>query len=130
MTTNTNRQNASVGRISELQIEAERLRAEAIANMIIAAASGIGRLFSLIVRLGKRGVASLQRRREADRIVRELSRMTDRDLADIGLGRGDIMAVANGSFVRPARPVAAAGVVDLRPVEKPETSDVELPRAA
>ena len=31
----------------------------------------------------------------------QLSRMSDRDLADIGITRGDIYAVSNGTWVNP-----------------------------
>ena len=36
-------------------------------------------------------------------VSRELSAMSDRQLADIGIARGDIDAVVHGRFVRPAR---------------------------
>lgn len=39
-------------------------------------------------------------RREAARITRELSGYTDRELAELGLGRGDIPDVAQGLFGR------------------------------
>ena len=37
---------------------------------------------------------------ERSRARRELQRLTDLELADIGLSRGDIDAVARGDFVR------------------------------
>ena len=40
------------------------------------------------------------RRRKRNRIIRELSAYSDRELADIGLVRSDIRDVANGTFRR------------------------------
>lgn len=40
--------------------------------------------------------AKLQHRRMVKRTIKELSACTDRELADMGLTRGDIYAVANG----------------------------------
>ena len=38
--------------------------------------------------------------RQQDRVARELSLLSDRELADFGLSRGDIPAVARGEFRR------------------------------
>ena len=38
---------------------------------------------------------------ERSRARQELTRMTDLELADIGINRGDIDAVVRGDFVRP-----------------------------
>ena len=40
----------------------------------------------------------LKARSQYRQIVRELSGMTDRELSDIGLGRGDIEDVARGTY--------------------------------
>ena len=40
------------------------------------------------------------RRRERRQVIRELSAHTDRQLADMGITRGDIRAVAAGTFRR------------------------------
>lgn len=125
MTTKTNFQDAPIGSISKLQIEAQRLRAEAMADVAHALFTGIARLFAPLVRLGKRTVSSLERRHAVDRIYRELSQMTDRDLADIGLNRSDIMAVAEGTYRRHTAPV-----VELRPAAKAAEHEAELARAA
>jgi uncharacterized protein YjiS (DUF1127 family) len=42
----------------------------------------------------------INERRRISRIARELNRYSDRDLADMGMTRGDIPAVARGVFPR------------------------------
>ena len=42
---------------------------------------------------------SLQARKKHRQTIKELNQLTDKDLADIGLCRGDINAVAKGSVV-------------------------------
>ena len=44
--------------------------------------------------------------------VRELSQLSDADLRDIGLCRGDIRSVANGTFYKDASPELRARVSD------------------
>jgi uncharacterized protein YjiS (DUF1127 family) len=129
MTTNTNVRGVAPASISDLQAEAQRLRAEAMVDVVFAVARAIGSVFAPLVRLGKRTAASIERQRQSDRILRELSYMTDRDLADIGLNRSDICAVADGTYTRPSARVAEP-VVTLRPVAKEEAAEAELPRAA
>ena len=41
-----------------------------------------------------------EQRRKIDRITTELNCYTDRELADLGLSRGDIHSVARGTFRR------------------------------
>jgi uncharacterized protein YjiS (DUF1127 family) len=41
-----------------------------------------------------------ERRQQYLKTVRELSAMSDRDLADIGIRRGDFHSVAKGTFIR------------------------------
>jgi uncharacterized protein YjiS (DUF1127 family) len=125
MTTNSNFHDAPVWQINRLLMDAQRARAEAMAGVVVALGRGIANLFAPIVRLGKRTASSFEHQREANRIHSELSRMTDRDLADIGLSRGDICAVAEGKYRRQAAPLAA-----LRPVAEAAPVEAELPRAA
>ena len=125
MTNKNNDYTAPYGELSALQIEAQRLRAEAMADMMFGISGSVRSLFRAFVSIGKRTAESLERRRTVGRIFGELSRMTDRDLADIGLCRGDILAVSEGTYRRDTAPV-----VDLRPAAKVETEEVELPRAA
>jgi uncharacterized protein YjiS (DUF1127 family) len=40
----------------------------------------------------------IQERREQARTMRELSRLSNHDLHDIGICRGDITSIANGTF--------------------------------
>lgn len=40
------------------------------------------------------------RRRQVSQVVRELEACSDRELAELGLARGDILAVAHGTFRR------------------------------
>jgi uncharacterized protein YjiS (DUF1127 family) len=55
----------------------------------------------------KRQVAALRRN-----TVRELSQLSDADLHDIGLCRGDIRSVANGTFYKDASPELRARISD------------------
>lgn len=50
--------------------------------------------------LGLSVVRSIRRWREHGRVLNELQSMDDRQLADIGLSRGDIESVAAGRFER------------------------------
>ncbi len=45
-------------------------------------------------------VHAVRRWQERDRVMNELQSMDDRQLADIGLSRGDIESVASGKFDR------------------------------
>jgi uncharacterized protein YjiS (DUF1127 family) len=125
MINKNNDRTAHVGDLNALQIEAQLLRAEAMVDTMHSVGRGIRSLFRALVQMGKRTAVSLERKRMVDRIFGELSRMTDRDLADIGLCRGDILAVSDGTYRRD--PVS---VVKLRPVAKADTAEAELPRAA
>ncbi len=67
--------------------------------------------FGALAVFAKRVVNSVRRNLERTAIARELSALTDRELADIGLTRADIPAVAEKSATVPAGPgpVAAFG---------------------
>jgi len=52
--------------------------------------------FSGIANWFKKLDAAIQRRREIKTTIRQLSALTDRELNDMGLARGDIWAVAHG----------------------------------
>lgn len=75
----------------EIIADARRIRAEAAASLIRLAVARIGALL-------RRAFATVAAWRERQRITIELQAMSDRDLADIGLCRGDIAAVAEGSY--------------------------------
>ncbi len=49
---------------------------------------------------GSSVVRAVRRWREQGRVLNELQSMDDRQLADIGLSRGDIESVASGRFDR------------------------------
>lgn len=51
-------------------------------------------------RLLSRLLRALHTARQQDRVARELSLLSDRELADFGLTRGDIPAVARGELRR------------------------------
>ena len=74
---------------------AEALRAQAIADMFINALNG---LRSLVKTAWAKVVAYRGYRATVD----ALSAMSDRELSDIGIARGDIPAVARGIDPRPA----------------------------
>jgi uncharacterized protein YjiS (DUF1127 family) len=126
---------ASHEEMQRLQIEAQRLRAEAAVDTIFAIGHAIAWVVSPVVRLGQRAAAGLARQSKIDRIYGELSRMADRDLADIGLGRGDIQAVAYGTYRRDvdadlASVVRLDAVAKSRPAVDTVPVSEELPRAA
>ena len=77
---------------------AHRMRAETLAM-----------LMGVLVAKLKAATAPLRRWRERQRIANELNRMTDGELADIGISRCDIAQVAAGTYVderiRPTRRV-------------------------
>jgi len=52
----------------------------------------------------------IQHRKRYERAVQELSRLSDRELADIGITRGDIYRIAKGAI---AARQAVSGVVEL-----------------
>src|SRR3546814_12529097 len=74
---------------------AEAMRAEAIANAIFDGAVALRNL-------AKAAAAKVSGYFEYRRTVDVLSGMTDRELDDIGITRGDIPAVARGVHPRPA----------------------------
>lgn len=65
-----------------------------------------------------------RRRRE----LAELMRLEDRDLADLGIARGDFRAIVDGTYSReadafahaPARPLSFVRDEDIAPVPRPE----------
>jgi uncharacterized protein YjiS (DUF1127 family) len=51
-------------------------------------------------RLAQRVERALAERRQVRQLARELQMCSDRELGDMGLSRGDIPAVVNGTYVR------------------------------
>lgn len=69
--------------------------------------------FGALAVFAKRIVNSVRRTVELSAIARELAALNDRELADIGLDRADIPAVAQRSVTVPAQPSLAAAFVEL-----------------
>lgn len=101
---------------------AEAMRAQAIADMTIDAVEG---LRNLIKGATAKLAAYLEYRRNYD----VLSGMTDRELDDIGITRGDIAAVARGIDPR-NKPVAVGGDALTRRLALAEAFDQETEVAA
>jgi len=113
--TNSSTRGTSLAReIQRIEIEAQLARAEAISDAVAALGRGIGNLFGALVRGVRRIPAAIAKQHEADRIISELSRMSNRDLADLGIARSDIAAIAAGTYARPEErhvPTAAPQLV-------------------
>lgn len=75
----------SMDEVSRLTAQANAMRARAVVDLVARAASGLKTLF-----------ASVLEGRDNARVFAELQAMDDRLLHDIGITRGDIIAVANG----------------------------------
>lgn len=79
--------------LRQIEIDAARLRAEAIADTIVAAGRLVARAWDAV---SVRFAAA----REAGRVRRELGALSDRELLDIGIMRADIPAIAAGIYQR------------------------------
>ena len=55
---------------------------------------------TIFMQLSRRWQRAQAQRRETARIIRELETHSDRELAELGLNRGDITAVARGTYRR------------------------------
>ena len=89
--------------ILETHLKANKLRAKAFAEFSNAFANGVVALFV--------GVAKwFSSKAQKSRVMSQLYSMDDRALADIGLTRGDIEGVLNGTWIReplqPLQPIA------------------------
>ena len=69
--------------------------------------------FGALAVFGKHVINSVRHNLERTSIARELAALTDRELADIGLGRNDIAAVAERSVTAPKAPSLVAAFGDL-----------------
>ena len=105
--------------LTKIQLEANRLRAQALVNTVAAVKSGIVKLFAGTVKW-------MKARNERNRVLDQLYSMSDRNLADIGLTRGDIYAVVNGTMIRePLEPVPANIAFIKKPSAKSAVSTTE-----
>lgn len=95
---------------------AEALRAQAIVNTITDVIEGVR---GLVQRIRVRAAANAEFRRTFE----VLSAMTDRELDDIGICRGDIPAVARG--IDP-RPQAAEVYPVTAPARRPAQAEAEV----
>ena len=84
----------------EMHSKANKLRAKAFAQLVNFVASSIVALFA--------GTAKwLKSKSQNRRVMGQLYSMDDRSLADIGITRGDIERIANGTWARePLQPLA------------------------
>ena len=105
--------------LTKIQLEASQLRAQAMVNTVAAVKSGIVKLFAGTVKW-------MKARNERNRVLDQLYSMSDRNLADIGLTRGDIYAVVNGTMIRePLEPVPANISFIKKPAAKSAASTTE-----
>lgn len=82
--------------INDPIVRAQVMRSQAIAHALIEVFATIGEIFRPVA-------ANISKYMEYRRLYATLSEMTDRELDDIGLCRGDIDAVARGHDPRPQR---------------------------
>lgn len=92
----------SAAQMETLLLEARRMRDAELARQVLGLARGVGRVLSVIGST----LASWPRRRATYESLRSL---TDRELADIGIARGDIARVFEPDFVLPGRPANDQG---------------------
>jgi uncharacterized protein YjiS (DUF1127 family) len=86
--------------ILEMHLKANKLRAKAFAQFVNLVAISVVALFAGIAKWFNSKVQS-------SRVMNQLYSMDDRALADIGLTRGDIESVLNGTWARePFQPLA------------------------
>ena len=85
-------------------VRAQVMRSQAVAEHIVAAASAIAGAFRAVA-------GNVNKYLAYRRIYETLNAMSDRELDDIGLCRGDIGAVARGHDPRPQREAYLAAVL-------------------
>lgn len=81
------------------------------ANAAEVAARATG--FAALGLFAKRAVNSVRRTLERAAIARELAALDDRELSDIGLGRGDISRVAEASVAQNGEPTLGGAFVEM-----------------
>ena len=90
--------------ITDPIVRAQVMRSQAVADAIVEVFAKVGEIVRPVV-------AKISRYMAYRRIYNTLSEMTDRELDDIGLCRGDIRAVAQGHDPRPQRESYLADVL-------------------
>jgi uncharacterized protein YjiS (DUF1127 family) len=68
-------------------------------NSIVRAPHGIGSAFSRLAKPATRAAHWMRERSQRRQVINELDRLSDRELADIGLARGDIRSVFIGAAI-------------------------------
>ena len=96
----------SPNEMHKIMDDARQLQAEALRDAFVALARGVGAVGRRILAWLRQSVASIGEAAAARESYEQVSRLTGRELADIGLTRGDIAGVAAGIHRRPA-PAAA-----------------------
>jgi uncharacterized protein YjiS (DUF1127 family) len=76
----------------DIELAARRTRPETIASALMRAAAAIGQAVSGLM-------AAIRDRHARRKTYAELMALTDRELSDIGLSRGDVPGVANGMLM-------------------------------
>lgn len=101
--------------IAKIEAEAHRLRAQAFADFVGGFASNIATLFSYTVQWVAK---EIKRNRERN----ELYALDARSLADLGITRGDIEGVVDGTYIRRLYQPAPTNVTVLKQ-PKAETTE-------
>jgi uncharacterized protein YjiS (DUF1127 family) len=92
---------------SPAQTEVERLRLEAMRARDAAIGAAVARAVKAVVRGIRATLGFLAAYPERVRTLRHLSNLSDRELADIGLSRGDLARVFDEDFAIPRNAPAA-----------------------
>lgn len=108
--------------VMAIMAEADRLRAEAVAGILRTAAATLLALPGKLAAIVTNVLDAIHEGVEAQERYNQLSRMSDRELADMGINRGDIPAVVAGVYQSPATEAAATS----RPVETTPDHAVEI----
>ncbi len=107
----------SPAELDTLQDEARQLQAQATRDGLLAIARGIAWLGRQLWSGLRRVATSFGEAQAARRASQELSRLSDRELADLGLSRGDIRIFVAGMFRREPHTAASS----IREVAKKAT---------
>jgi uncharacterized protein YjiS (DUF1127 family) len=76
-----------------------KMQASFNTNSIVRAPHGIGSALSRLAQPATRAAHWIRERNQRRQVINELDRLSDRELADIGLARGDIRSVFIGAEI-------------------------------
>ncbi len=102
--------------LTNIEIQAQKLRAQASADMAKALVASIATAFTNVT-------SWVVRMNERRRVINELYAMDDRTLADIGITRGEIEDVVNGKLSKTLEPVPA-NIAFMKPAASHKTAEV------